>query len=222
MKDKAAYDNFLKVVKKRRSVRYLKPDPMPEKYISKIIEAARWAPSGFHTQPWEFLVVKKKAIRDKIIDILEPPITPEGTKAERPNAPVIIIALIDWRAKVGLPDAAQKNEAMLNNIYCSSMAGAFLLMHLAATSLGLASRWYSSTSSPKTQRLIKDIIGIPEELTIYDTMCVGYPERPPIPKIVRELNDMIHYDNCGPADFRTKEQVEAYARETRVWCLAAH
>lgn len=167
-------------------------------------------------------MVKKKEIRDKIVDILEPPITPEGVKPERQNAPVFIILLTDWRAKAGLPDAAQNNEAMLNNIYCSSMAGAFLLMHLAAAALGLASRWYSSASSTKTQRLIKDIIGIPEELTIYDMMCVGYQERPPIPKIVRELNSMIHYDDCGPADFRTKEQVEAYARETRAWCLTAH
>jgi nitroreductase len=222
MTDKTIYDNFLEVVKKRRSIRYLKPDPIPDEYITKIIEAARWAPSGFHTQPWEFVVVKDKAIRDKIADILEPPITPEGIKPSRQNAPVFIILLTDWRAKVGLPEPIQHNETMLNNVYFSSQAGAFLLMHLAAAALGLASRWYSSASSPKTQRLIKDIIGIPEELTIYDMMCVGYPERPPIPKIVRELDDMVHYDACGTGDFRTREQVEAYAKKTHAWCLTAH
>ena len=54
------YECLLEVVKKRRSVRQFKTDPIPDEYIDKIIEVARWAPSGFHTQPWEFVVVKKK------------------------------------------------------------------------------------------------------------------------------------------------------------------
>ena len=222
MAETGLYDDFLKVVKNRRSVRYLKPDSIPEGYVNKIIEAARWAPSGFHTQPWEFVVIRKKEIRDKIAGILEPPITPDGVQPQCQAAPVFIIVLQDWRARIGLPEQAQKSEEMVKNIYCSSMASAFLLMQLAAAALGLSARWYSSVSSPKTQQRIKDIIGFPDGLTIYDMMCVGYPEKPPIPKIVRETKDMVHYDDCGPADFRTKKQVETYARKTYNWCLAAH
>ena len=47
-----SYDSFLALVKKRRSTRRFKPDPVPEDDINKIIEAARWAPSGFNLQPW--------------------------------------------------------------------------------------------------------------------------------------------------------------------------
>jgi nitroreductase len=222
MTDTGLYDCLLETVKKRRSLRYFKPDPVPEEYITKIIEAARWAPSGFHTQPWEFVVVRNKEIRDRVAAILEPPIQPEGIKEIPPPPPVYIILLTDWRAKVGLPDDAHKSEARVHDIYTSSMAGAFLLMHLAAAALGLASRWYSSASGQKTQRLIKEIIGIPEALTIYDMMCVGYPSRPAIPKITREVDDMVHYDDCGADDFRTDEQVAAYAARTKAWCLAAH
>ncbi len=32
----------------------------------KIIEAARWAPSGANSQPWEFIVVKKQELKDSI------------------------------------------------------------------------------------------------------------------------------------------------------------
>jgi len=53
------YDGFLELVKKRRSIRLFKPDAVPDEYIDKIIEAARWAPSGANVQPWEFLVIKK-------------------------------------------------------------------------------------------------------------------------------------------------------------------
>jgi hypothetical protein len=33
---------------------------------------------------------------------------------------------------------------------------------------------------------------------------------------------MIHYNSCGAEDFRTDEEVVAYARKTKAWCLAAH
>ena len=53
------YDSFLDLVKKRRSTHAFKPDPVPDEYVDKIIEAARWAPSGANSQPWEFIVVKR-------------------------------------------------------------------------------------------------------------------------------------------------------------------
>jgi hypothetical protein len=32
----------------------------------------------------------------------------------------------------------------------------------------------------------------------------------------------VHYDDCGVDDFRTGEEVAAYANQTRAWCLSAH
>ena len=40
------YASFLDLVKNRRTIRRFKPDSIPDDYIDKIIEAARWAPSG--------------------------------------------------------------------------------------------------------------------------------------------------------------------------------
>jgi len=51
-------DEFLDLVKKRRSIRRFKSDPIPGKLVEKIIEVARWAMSGANAQPWEFVVVK--------------------------------------------------------------------------------------------------------------------------------------------------------------------
>ncbi|MFO7772970.1 MAG: nitroreductase family protein [Dehalococcoidia bacterium] len=58
------YDSFLELVKKRRSIRRFKPDPVPDEYVDKIIEAVRWAPSGFNLQPWDFVVVNEKELKD--------------------------------------------------------------------------------------------------------------------------------------------------------------
>jgi 5,6-dimethylbenzimidazole synthase len=102
------------------------------------------------------------------------------------------------------------------------MANAFLYMHLAATSLGLASQWYTATSRPETEAAIKGIIGIPEDLTIYDMMVVGYEASHPQEKIVRDVDEMIHYNNCGLQDFRTSEEVTDYAEKTKAWCISGH
>src|SRR4030042_6403051 len=61
------YVNFLDFIKNRRTIRRFKPDPIPDDYVEKIIEAARWAPSGFNMQPWEFVVIKDKTLRDSIV-----------------------------------------------------------------------------------------------------------------------------------------------------------
>jgi 5,6-dimethylbenzimidazole synthase len=96
-------------------------------------------------------------------------------------------------------------------------------MHLAGASLGLASQWYSAASRPEAEREIKNLIGIPEALSIYDMMILGYPAVPPNPKEVRSLEELIHYDDCGPQDFRTDEQqVFAYAPKTWDWCMSEH
>ncbi|MBI4334686.1 MAG: nitroreductase family protein [Chloroflexi bacterium] len=44
-------DAFLDLVRRRRSIRRFKPDPVPEEYIEKILEAGRWAMSGANGQP---------------------------------------------------------------------------------------------------------------------------------------------------------------------------
>ena len=63
------YDDFLDLVKQRRSIRRFKSDPVPTEAILKILEAARWAPSGFNMQPWEFVIVQKPELKTRIIEI---------------------------------------------------------------------------------------------------------------------------------------------------------
>jgi nitroreductase len=228
-----AYDQLLSLAKKRRTVRQFKPDPIPEGCVEKIIEIARWAPSGFHTQPWEFVVIKKKEVKDAIVRALDrhaPPITKDKAGDETPDAvrrsfrdaPVFIILLADWRAKVGLPGHPTEKNAIVTNIYYSGLASAFLYLHLAATSLGLASQWYSAASRPEAEMEIRKIIGFPEQLTIYDMIVLGYAAVPPKPKELRSFEDMVHYDDCGPQDFRTNEQVLADAQKTFDWCMSQH
>ena len=75
------YESFLELVTRRRSTHAYKPDPVPDDYVDKIIEAARWAPSGANSQPWEFIIVKKKDLRGHIVEIFKE----QGEISDRPT-----------------------------------------------------------------------------------------------------------------------------------------
>src|SRR5882724_6502243 len=49
-----------------RSIRRLKPDPVPEELITKILDAAIRAPSGGNTQGWAFVVVRDPDLRREL------------------------------------------------------------------------------------------------------------------------------------------------------------
>jgi nitroreductase len=44
-----------------RAVRRLKPDPIPDDVLRRVLEAASWAPTGGNRQPWRVVVVKDAA-----------------------------------------------------------------------------------------------------------------------------------------------------------------
>lgn len=237
------YDSLLELAKKRRSIRQFKPDPIPDAYIEKIIEVARWAPSGLNTQPWEFFVVKKAALRKQIVDMIgkeltrirEMDETRESWQRKKmttsklahkglgySNAPVFIILFGDPRVNIGLPMGVRYDSDMRHMIYSSGLASAFLYMHLAATSLGLASQWATLVRAPYIHCMIKKLLGIPHGFDIYDMMALGYPGFKPKPKFMRSPHNMVHYDECHPEEFRSDEEVQDFVVRTRNWNIGAH
>jgi len=61
-------------VKKRKSTRAFKPDPVPRKILREIMELALRAPSWANTQPWEFVIVggsKLEEIKQSLVAKLD-------------------------------------------------------------------------------------------------------------------------------------------------------
>lgn len=235
------YNSFLDLVKHRRTIRRFKPDPVPDDYVDKIIEAARWAPSGYNMQPWEFVVIKDKKLIAKIMRCIDdywnlsaraeatreiwmrqtphPWLDPE---TDFRHAPAYIMLLGDKRTQAGLPMLVRYDEQRKQTIHISSLASAYLYMSLAATTLGLANEWVSAVATPFVHALIKDLLGIPDYLEVYDMMALGYPANRPRPKLMRGTEKMVHHDYCGPDDFRTDAEVNDYIRRARIWTTANH
>ncbi|XP_037666773.1 iodotyrosine deiodinase 1 isoform X1 [Choloepus didactylus] len=62
---------FYELLDKRRSVRFISDEQVPMEVIDNVIKAAGTAPSGAHTEPWTFVVVKDPDMKHKIREIIE-------------------------------------------------------------------------------------------------------------------------------------------------------
>lgn len=224
------YEGFLQLVQKRRSTRLFKPDPLPDEYIEKIIEAARFAPSGANSQPWEIVVVKDRELKDKIVDVVrEASLSAYKLGQTRPkeerhpadnrkildhpgfkDAAAYLILFGDLRLEATYPLSAYTHDR--ESTTASGLASAFLYMHLAAASLGLASQWITATGQPLPQALIKQLLGVPREFKLYDTMAVGYPNQTPRPRLVREREEFTHVNRYDMSKYRSDAQVKEFIK----------
>ena len=60
------HTDLFETMKTMRAMRRLKPDPVPDELIRKILEAGACAPNGGNTQRWRFLVIKDRKIKQGV------------------------------------------------------------------------------------------------------------------------------------------------------------
>ncbi|VVB99595.1 malonic semialdehyde reductase RutE [uncultured archaeon] len=84
--------SFLELAKRRRTTYEFSPKAVPPSLLSKLLEAARWAPSPLNSQPYSFIVVKSKAAIKGIVDAAY-----YGNFHTYPSA-IIVIALLPEKA----------------------------------------------------------------------------------------------------------------------------
>ena len=53
-------------MKTLRAVRKLRPDPIPDDVLRRVLEAATWAPTGGNRQPWRIVLVKDRAKKQRL------------------------------------------------------------------------------------------------------------------------------------------------------------
>ena len=71
----------------QRAIRQLKPDPVPDELINKLLSAAIRAPSGANSQPWTFIVVKDPETRRRLKEVYFSPVPPAHTTSPTPALP---------------------------------------------------------------------------------------------------------------------------------------
>jgi nitroreductase len=145
-------DVFEAVLKRRSIRRYLDKPVEPEKVL-KCLEAARWAPSAHNSQPWHFIIVRDKSVREKLASI-----HPYGKHMA--SSPVVIVVLAD-------PEKSP--------VFWQNDAGAAVQnILLTAFSEGLGSCWIGVQFTPFESEF-KKILDIPEKFRVVCAITLGYP-----------------------------------------------
>ena len=163
---------FMDVVRKRRSVRRFKPDPVPDEEIRYILEAARLAPSWANTQCWHFVVVIDPETKFKI-----------GEAGFRWSArgPVMIVACAD-AAKVGFREDQY--------YYLTDIGIAMEHLVLAAVDRGLGTCWVVGFNEAK----VKEVLAIPENIRVVALTPLGYPDEEPPARSRKSLEEIFSYN----------------------------
>jgi len=238
------YDDLLALVQGRRTVRALKPDPIPDDLVDKMLELARWAPTGFNMQPVEFLVVRDPELRQRIKKIVEdwaehdfyaleatreawqgPPWTLEDRgRVVCPLAPVYIFILGDTRRRAGLPMNARYAKAKGDSIFESSLAHAFMYLWLAAHALGLGAQPVSAVKDGTVRGLVTHLLNIPDFIQVHELLVVGYPagDKGPAGKLMRHLDEMVHHDRLKDGAFLSEGELRRQIRKLRMGNVARH
>jgi len=216
-------DDLRELAEKRRSIRgYDERRQVSDDMIHRILDCARWAPSGGNGQPWEFIVVRDEEVRHKIADYYmkqmeqkrEMDLAVRGTAKMTGDgfrrAPVHIVILGDPRVKQSYPIRTQLEKA--ESHFITGLANATLLIHLAATALGLASQYVSDANSPYMETMLKVLLRIPEPLRIYHLVPVGYAKGPVSAPPRRSLDDLVHYETYDIEKFRSDEELSGFVR----------
>jgi 5,6-dimethylbenzimidazole synthase len=211
------------LVERRRSIRgYDESREIPDETVRTILDCARWAPSGGNGQPWEFVVVRDQATRYKIADFYmkqmeqkrEMDLAVRGTAKMTGDgfrhAPVHIVILGDPRVKQSYPIRTQLEKA--ESHFITGLANATLLIHLAATALGLASQYVSDANSPYMETMLKVLLKIPEALRIYHLVPIGYAKGPVAPPPRRALDEITHYETYDLKKFRNDDQLSGFVK----------
>jgi 5,6-dimethylbenzimidazole synthase len=214
-------DALTQLAADRRSIRgYDKTKEVPDEMVRKILECARWAPSGGNGQPWEFIVIRDENTRHQIADIFlkqqehkkememavrgDAKMTGDGFR----HAPVHIMILGDPRVKETYPVRTMLDKA--ESHFYTGLASATLLIHLAATSLGLATQYVSDASSVYMETMLKVLLGVPEPLRIYHLIPLGYASRPIPARPRREVDEMTHHERYDMAKYRDDKEFQKF------------
>lgn len=166
--------DVMEAIKARRSIRSYLDKPVEEEKLKRILEAGRLAPSASNRQEWRYIVVKDKAMREKLM------LAAKGQKFVL-EAPVVLVAC-----------AVTDEHKMTCGQLCYPIDTAISLDHISlkAVEEGLGTCWIGAFYEDQ----VKKILSIPDEVRVVELMILGYPKIFPAPTSRKNLEEIVKYE----------------------------
>ncbi|HEY2775276.1 MAG TPA: nitroreductase family protein [Candidatus Binatia bacterium] len=208
--------DFRQTIETTGTCRFFRSDPVPLEVLRRVLDAARWAPTGGNRQGVRFVVVRDAAKRKAIRDLYVPLWEQYASRATvKPGAPMPrLLANADHMARqldkvpVLIVVCAQTADLMATDRHLdrvSVVAGASiypsvqnLLLAARTEDLGTALTTLLCAVEPK----MKELLSIPDGVATAAMIPLGYPEKDFPKKLARKPVEEIAFgDRYGAALF---------------------
>ena len=195
------------LMRRRRSIRRFKPDPLPRGLVLQVVELACWAPSAGNRQDWSFAVVSSPTMKKDMADavrrrwqaiiaansgfaLIDEVAAYAAGFSDFEHAPVVVVV------SARRVDAFQKHmlgeDAVATGGGMASAAMAAQNLMLAAHALGLGSCCMTGALAARAE--LGRMIGLGRKEEIVCLIALGRPDetpeapaRAPVEEVVRFL-----------------------------------
>lgn len=193
-----------------RAMRRIKPDPVPEDLLIKLIDAANQAPSGSNAQNGRWIVVRDRAQKERLAELnmrvfqaytaptgARPASLPHQSQEKRAR----MLEAVRWQAEhfaeipAHIIACLQMAVPIRDSFAAGAGAGGSIWpgvqnLLLAARALGLAAT--PTTFAISDRNAAREVLNLPEEIQPFCLIPVGYPmgtfgpvTRRPVAEIMR-------------------------------------
>ena len=141
-------DEQIEFLRRLRAVREFTAEPVDEATIREILEVARWSASGGNRQPWQVVVVRDPAVKQKL-----------GDWGAKPAASAAVVFLLVMESQQPSIDEGRLAERLC----------------LASAAAGLGS--VVATLKNEGPDEVKKLLGIPAERRAVALVAAGHVDR---------------------------------------------
>ncbi len=185
-----------------RAIRYLRPDPLPEALLEKLVWGATRASSPGNSQGWEFVVVRERATKERLGAVVRERMgagirsMPRESPMQRrmlDGAQYLLEHFADVPAWILIcgrkvyPPGAPSEAMVWSTVY---PAGQNLIV--TARALGLGATF--TTFHLAAEAEFREVLGIPEDVLLGVCVAVGQPERRHGPVNRRPVSEVLHWE----------------------------
>lgn len=194
-------ESFYDEMNRRRTTRHFSTEPVPRPLIELAIKTAGTAPSGAHQQPWTFVAVSDRDIKQRIREAAEKeehefyhgrapaewlealaPLGTDEVKTHLTDAPWVVVL---FRQSHGVRPDGSKRTYYYTQESCGIAAGFFIA---AIHMMGLV----TLTHTPNPMGFLGELLGRPAHEKAMLVMPVGYPAADAkVPNLERKPLDQI-------------------------------
>ena len=162
----------------RKSVRAFAPKGLTDEEVNTMIQSAIRAPSAGNMQPWAFVAVRDKDVKEQLVEA-------SYGQAFIATAPVVIVVCAEPSRNY------QRYGERGRTLYClQDTAAAVMNIMLTATHNGLGSCWIGAFD----EEMASQALGLPKGVRPVAMIPVGYPGQDPSPRPKRPISEVLHMD----------------------------